>query len=101
MEKYNLKNLGNGITESWKSFNISQINGNNVRFRVMQDITANWHSHNASDEFFYVISGIVHLDTEDGTHTLNTNELFIVPAKTKHRARVEGKATLLVIDKIE
>ncbi|KAF3886497.1 MULTISPECIES: cupin domain-containing protein [Nostocales] len=101
MEKHNLKHLGDGIVESWKSFNISQVNSNNVRFRVMENVTASWHSHSTSDELFYVISGTVHIDTEDGTHTLSANELLIVPAKTKHRARVEGKATLLVIDKIE
>ncbi|HIK06164.1 MAG TPA: cupin domain-containing protein [Trichormus sp. M33_DOE_039] len=67
----------------------------------MEDITANWHSHDVSDELFYVISGIVHIDTEYGTETLNSNDLFIVPAKTKHRARVEGRATLLIIDKID
>lgn len=101
MEKHNLLDLANGITESWKSFNISQVNGNNVRFRVMEDVTARWHSHDASDELFYVISGTVHIDTEDETHTLNANELFVVRAKTKHRARVEGRATILVIDNIE
>ncbi|MEA5565955.1 cupin domain-containing protein [Anabaena sp. UHCC 0399] len=100
MEKHNLLDLANGITESWKSFNISQVNGNNVRLRIMEDVTARWHSHDASDELFYVISGTVHIDTEDETHTLNANELFVVRAKTKHRARVEGRATILVIDNI-
>jgi mannose-6-phosphate isomerase-like protein (cupin superfamily) len=101
MKKNNLLSWANEITESWKSVNISQVNGNNVRLRVMEDVTAGWHSHDTSDEFFYVISGIVHIDTEHGTQTLKPNELFVVPAKTKHRARVDGRATLLVIDKID
>ncbi|AUS99113.1 hypothetical protein CLI64_01145 [Nostoc sp. CENA543] len=101
METHNLLNWANNITESWKSIDISQVNGNNVRLRVMEDVTANWHSHDISDECFYVISGTVHLDTEHETKTLNAHELFIVPAQTKHRARVKGRAVLLVIDKIE
>lgn len=101
MEKYNLQSLLESITDNWKSFNISQVNGNNVRLRVMENMTARWHSHDHSDELFYVISGTVYIDIEDRTQTLNPNELFVVPAKTKHRARVEGRATLLVIDKIE
>lgn len=101
MKKYNLSTLDNEIAESWKNLNLSQVNGNNIRLRILEDITANWHSHDVSDELFYVISGIVHIDTEYGTETLNSNDLFIVPAKTKHRARVEGRATLLIIDKID
>ncbi|MBH8564494.1 cupin domain-containing protein [Nostoc sp. CENA67] len=101
MKKYDLQNLPNGITDNWKIFNISQVNGNNVRLRIMENMTARWHSHDNSDELFYVISGTVYIDTEDGTQTLNPHELFVVPAKTKHRARVEGRASLLVIDKIE
>lgn len=101
MEKYSLNNFDSGVTEKWESFYISQVNSNNVRFRIMEDVTANWHLHSTSDEFFYVISGTVYIDTEDETYMLNANELLVIPAKTKHRTRVEGKATLLVIDKIE
>ena len=99
--KCNLINLSEGIVESWKSLDISQFNGNSVRLRVMEDMTANWHSHDNSDELFYIISGEVHIDTEAGTETLGANEIYIVPAKMRHRARVAGRATLLVIDGIK
>ena len=100
-DKCNLINLSEGIAESWKSLNIGQFNGSSVRLRVMADVTANWHSHDNSDELFYVISGEVHIDSEAGTQLLSANEICIVPAKIRHRARVEGRATLLVIDGIQ
>jgi len=65
----------------------------------MEEATANWHSHEDSDELFLVLSGIVAIDTEHGTHTLRTHELFVVPAGLRHRARVEGRATLFVADR--
>lgn len=52
----NLIDLSEAIAESWKSINIGQFNGNSVRFRVMEDVTANWHTHDNSDELFYVVS---------------------------------------------
>ena len=100
-DKCNLLMLSEGISESWKSLNIGQFNGNNVRFRVMADVTANWHTHDDSDELFYVISGEVHIDSEAETRTLSAHEICIVPAKMRHRARVEGRATLLVIDGVQ
>ncbi|MDJ0705753.1 MAG: cupin domain-containing protein [Leptolyngbyaceae cyanobacterium MO_188.B28] len=99
--KHNLISLAEGIVETCKTHDIGQFNGNSVRLRVMEDVTANWHSHNNSDELFYVISGEVHIDSEIGTQSLNANELYIVPAKMRYRARVEGRAALLVIDSIK
>ena len=89
-----------GVTEAWKSINVATVNGSAVRFRVMQDTTANWHKHDEGDELFYVVSGVVFIDTHDGAKELRPGQLIVVPAGTRHRARVEGRATLLVIDGI-
>ena len=67
----------------------------------MEDITANWHTHTGSDELFYVMSGTFHMDTEHDTRAIRPGELFVVPAGTRHRGRVEGRATMLVIDGID
>jgi mannose-6-phosphate isomerase-like protein (cupin superfamily) len=67
----------------------------------MEDITANWHVHAESDELFYVISGTFHMDTEQGTRDIRSGELFVVPAGTRHRGWVEGRATMLIIDGID
>lgn len=89
--------LENGVTAPWKSFDLARMNGNTVAFRVMQDTTANWHVHDSTDEMFYVTSGTVFMDTEHGTREIRTGQLFVVPAGTRHRARVEGRATLLTL----
>jgi mannose-6-phosphate isomerase-like protein (cupin superfamily) len=89
------------VTEAWKSLDLASVNGNAVRLRVMQGTTANWHVHETSDELFYVISGTFYMDTEHGTKLIEAGQLFVVPAGTRHRGRVEGRATLLVIDSID
>jgi mannose-6-phosphate isomerase-like protein (cupin superfamily) len=85
----------------WRSFDLGEVNGNAVRLRVMEDITANWHTHTGSDELFYVISGTFHMDTEHGTREIRPGGLFVVPAGMRHRGRVEGRTTMLVIDGID
>jgi mannose-6-phosphate isomerase-like protein (cupin superfamily) len=95
-----LDRLQRGVVEAWKSFDVATVNGNAVRCRVMQDVTAPWHVHDASDELFFVLTGTVHLDTEQCTRALAPGQLFVVPAGTRHRARVAGRATLLVVDAI-
>ena len=95
-----LDGLQTGVTDAWRSFNVATVNGNRVRFRVMENTTANWHVHENSDELFYVVSGTVLMDTERGVGEIKSRQLLVIPAGTRHRARVEGRATLLVIDNI-
>jgi len=97
---HDLDGLQCGVTDAWKSFDVATVNGNAVRYRVMQDVTANWHVHDDSDELFLVMSGTAYLDTEQGTRKLVAGQMFVVPSGTRHRARVEGRATLVVVDDI-
>jgi mannose-6-phosphate isomerase-like protein (cupin superfamily) len=97
---WDLDRLHQGVAERWKSIDVGNVNGNAVRCRVMHDVTADWHVHEDSDELFYVITGAVGLDTEHGTYPLSAGQLLVVPAGTRHRISVDGRATLLVVDNI-
>ena len=82
----------------WRSVDVAAVNGNTVRLRTMQDFTAGWHSHDESDELFFVLSGLFHLDTDQRTVDVRAGELFVVPAGVRHRGRADVPTTLLVID---
>jgi mannose-6-phosphate isomerase-like protein (cupin superfamily) len=71
---------------------VATVNGNAMRCRIMQNVTANWHVNDDSDELFCVIAGAASLDTEHGTHTLSAGQLLVVPAGRP--------CTLLVVDNI-
>ena len=83
---------------AWQSVDVATVNGNTVRLRTMKDFTARWHSHVESDELFYVLSGLFHLDTDNRTVDLRAGELFVVPAGARHRGRAEARTTVLVVD---
>jgi mannose-6-phosphate isomerase-like protein (cupin superfamily) len=84
--------------ESWSSFTLTTINDVSLRFRVMQDTEAKFHTHSTSPECFFVVSGQVVIDTEGSSAPLGPGQFFRVEPGTSHRARVVGRATLLVLD---
>jgi quercetin dioxygenase-like cupin family protein len=105
--------LDGAIEGRWSSTGLLTVNGNTVRFRVMQDATAPWHTHRGSDEFFLVLSGEVTIDTRERdaregdeggavtAHRIRPGQMLAVHPGTEHRARCIGRATLVVIDDIE
>jgi mannose-6-phosphate isomerase-like protein (cupin superfamily) len=84
--------------QGFKSIDVATVNGNTVRLRTMRTFTARWHTHVESDELFYVLSGLFHLDTDERTVDVRAGELFVVPAGMRHRGRAGAPTTLLVID---
>ncbi len=90
--------LTRGVSAPWKSFDLAKVNGQNVRLRVMEDRVSEWHVHPESDEAFFVLDGTFNLDTESGTRTIGAGQFGMASAGERHRGRVEGRATMLVID---
>lgn len=72
--------------------------GVNLKFRVMRGTVADFHVHADGPECFFVLSGIVTIDTDGASVTLEPGQFLEVPAGVRHRSRVEGEATVLVFD---
>lgn len=83
--------------DAWFSETIGEPNGNPVMIRVMNDVIAPFHTHETADEMFIVLSGTVFIDTASNTQTINAGQSHTVAAGIEHRARVEGRAELIVI----
>ena len=84
--------------EAWFSQKLASFGGASLRYRVMRDTCAQFHVHENCPECFFVLSGVVHIDTEAGSVLLAPGQFFAVQPGLKHRARVEGEATLVVFD---
>ena len=83
--------------DTWFTKNIGEPNGNPVNIRVMNNYIAPFHTHENSDEMFIVISGTLFIDMTKHNIELNEGESYTVSAGVEHRARVEGRAELIVI----
>ena len=90
--------IKNAHPQGWHAEKLTSIAGVKLKFRVMRNTTAQFHTHNDSPECFFVISGSVIVDTDQGSVTLNPGQFFRVEPGVSHRSRVEGEATLLVLD---
>jgi mannose-6-phosphate isomerase-like protein (cupin superfamily) len=60
-----------------------------------------YHSHEEQEEFFYVLSGTLAVETPDGEFTVGTDELFAVDPGSPHRAHnpvdADGPVTVLAV----
>jgi mannose-6-phosphate isomerase-like protein (cupin superfamily) len=81
---------------TWASEQIGSFNGSPVSVRFMHQAIADWHLHSDSDEMFVVLSGSITIDTEKGEFPLTQNDCFIVKAGTRHRAKTDGTAVLML-----
>jgi mannose-6-phosphate isomerase-like protein (cupin superfamily) len=86
--------------EPWFAQTLASHRGVNLKFRVMRDTVADFHVHPSSPECFFVLSGKVTVDTDSNSITLNPGQFLEVPAGVRHRSRVEGEATVLVLDEL-
>jgi mannose-6-phosphate isomerase-like protein (cupin superfamily) len=96
-----LSKLEAGVAGPWTNVDVGRFNGNTVCFRVMENSAADWHVHPDSDEPFLVLTGGILLETGVDTttaHRINSGQLIVVPRGSRHRARVEGRATPVVMD---
>lgn len=88
-----LKNM----SERWASIGLGEVNGSPVAMRVMEDVEANFHTHDDADEFFLVLSGTVFIDTDSESIEHNQGRSHVITTGTKHRARAIGRAELIDI----
>jgi mannose-6-phosphate isomerase-like protein (cupin superfamily) len=86
---------------AWFTSTLASIGGSNLRYRVMRNMSAQFHTHENTPEGFFVLSGQVSIDTEFGSVSLDPGDFFEIKPGINHRARVVGEATLLVFDAID
>ena len=78
IQKQDIVQLTDHITEEWKNFPVSEINDHVVRVSVLQK-DFYWHKHSKSDEFFFVVEGELFVDFEDKTEVLTKGQMIKVP----------------------
>lgn len=84
-------------SEKWFNTNLSQVNDSLVRLGIFEG-EFHWHHHDNEDEFFYVISGRLLLDLQDGTIEVNQYQAYAVPKGVEHRTRAKEKTVVLMVE---
>lgn len=85
------------IAEQWSPRVVAEMN--DYQFKVVRlqgDFI--WHAHAETDEAFMVLDGQLRLDFRDGSVTLGSGELYVVPRGVEHKPYAEAEVKLLLIE---
>jgi glyoxylate utilization-related uncharacterized protein len=83
--------------DPWFNQTLCRVNDSVVRLGVIQG-EYHWHTHEADDEFFFVIDGRLFVDIEGRTITLDARQGVVVPKGVTHRTRAPERTVILMVE---
>jgi mannose-6-phosphate isomerase-like protein (cupin superfamily) len=82
----------------WSNQTLCNVNDCVVRLGVAEG-EFHWHKHEREDEFFFIVSGELLIDLEDGsTIALKPNQGYAVPRGLVHRTRAPQRTVMLMME---
>lgn len=85
------------FNEHWSPKIIATYNGNEVMVAKLHG-EYHWHRHADTDDFFYVLSGHLMIETERGDVELGPGDLYVVPKGVMHRPIADDEVHILLLE---
>lgn len=98
LKKVNLKEKVNQIDKLFTYLKVGQLNNHMLNVLQVEDRVLDFHTHEHSDELFYVIEGAFKIETEDGLIDLFEGDFIIIPKGVKHRPVCKSLVKCLLIE---
>ncbi|MBU5213929.1 cupin domain-containing protein [Heyndrickxia oleronia] len=93
----NIKNKLSKFNEYWSPKVISEMNDYQFKLaKLLGDFV--WHSHNDTDEVFFVIEGEMKIEFRDGEVTLSKGEMYVVPKGVEHKPFAEKECQVMLVE---
>jgi|TARA_R100000501_G_scaffold17783_1_gene33784 mannose-6-phosphate isomerase-like protein (cupin superfamily) len=86
------------FSDHWNPRIVGRYNDSELRV-VKLSGEFSWHAHDATDELFLVIQGVMHIDFRDGSQRLQQGDAIIVPSGVEHRPRADAECHVLLMDR--
>ena len=97
MDKVNIKDKLNLISEYWKPIIVGELNNQQVRLvKIKGEFVM--HRHDNEDELFLVVKGHLKMDYGDRTIDIKEGEFVIIPKGTKQRPIANIETHLLLFE---
>ena len=93
----NLEEKLSKFSEHWSPKVIAQMNDYHFKLVKFQGEFV-WHSHAETDEVFLVLEGKMGIDFRDGTVSMQTGEMFVVPKGVEHKPFAQKECRILLIE---
>jgi mannose-6-phosphate isomerase-like protein (cupin superfamily) len=102
LELIDVSALAAACSEPWWNQSLCRVNACVVRLGVFHG-EFHWHKHDAEDEYFQVLEGLLLLDLRDESGAERTVELapgqgMMVPRGALHRTRAPQRTVVLMIE---
>lgn len=95
--KVNLREKFNLFSDHWNPKVIGELNGQHVKaVKLLGEFL--WHHHEAEDEMFLVMNGVLKMEFRDKVVELQAGEFIIVPKKVEHRPIAEHEVEVLLFE---
>ncbi len=98
MKAINLKTEAAKIQNLFEYKTIAKMNGHIFTLIKAKDRTLDFHTHQDSDEVFYIVEGQMKLEFRDKMVHLNSGEMCVVPKGIEHRPVCETQVTAMLIE---
>ncbi|HEX8314750.1 MAG TPA: cupin domain-containing protein [Flavisolibacter sp.] len=97
MNKVNLLQKFDLVTEHWSPKIVGELNGQQVKLVKFEGEFV-WHQHEQEDEAFFVTKGNFRMEFRDKTVELNEGEMLIVPRGVEHRPVAEKEVWVMLFE---
>jgi len=98
MERIDVAAIAQRCEHPWFNQSLCRVNDAVVRMGIFEG-EFHFHKHAEEDEFFLVLDGMIHLDIEDQTVTLQQHQGCLVPKGVVHRPRAPERSVVLMIER--
>ena len=85
IQKINLFEKANSVSELFQYLEVGHLNNHMLSVLQAENRTLDFHTHEGSDELFFVIEGSFTIEFEDGVVPLSQGDMIVVPKGTLHR----------------
>lgn len=99
IEVINIKEKINQIANLYEYHKVADFNDHMINLIKTEVRTLDFHTHEDSDEIFWVMEGEMQLEFESGLKKLTPGEMIVVPKGVLHRPVCDKPCTLLLIEK--
>ena len=97
MDKVNLLQKFDLVTEYWSPKIVGELNGQQVKLAKFQGEFV-WHQHEAEDEAFFVMKGSFRMEFRDKTIDVNEGEMIIVPRGVEQKPVAEKEVWVMLFE---
>ena len=97
MNKVNLAEKLEAISEHWRPDVVGELNGQEVKV-VKFEGAFPWHHHETEDEMFLALKGSFRIEFRDRTVELEPGEFIVVPRGVEHRPVADEEVEVMLFE---